>query len=63
MWSAADGCYKVTVTVISLLVHGCGQLQSIDLSYCYEVTDAGMLVFGCACNVIGRKQILPTATK
>ena len=35
---------------VSALGAGCGQLQSIDLSYCPMVTDAGISALGAGCG-------------
>ena len=35
---------------ISALGHRCGQLQSIDFSYCDKVTDAGISALGHGCG-------------
>ena len=36
--------------VYQSLVAGCGQLRSINLLYCIEVTDAGMSALGAGCG-------------
>ena len=35
---------------ISALGAGCGQLQRIDLFFCYKVTDAGISALGAGCG-------------
>ena len=35
---------------VSALVAGCGQLQSIDLTFCGKVTDAGVSALGAGCG-------------
>ena len=39
---------------VSALGAGCGQLQSINLSYCDQVTNAGISALGAGCGQLQR---------
>ena len=52
MWSTAEyrGSDKVTDAGVTALSIGCGQLRSINLSYCNKVTDAGVTALSAGCG-------------
>ena len=58
MQSAAEhqsyAIVQLTDAGVSALGAGCGQLQSIDLSYCCMVTDAGVLALVDRCSQLQR---------
>ena len=55
MWSAIEHRSRILSSGDrSALGHGCGQLQSIDLTSCRQVTDVGISALGHGCGQLQR---------